>query len=151
MSTTKSSMQFQIRKALDICSAVALYLDAVNPIADITNWPHVVRHGWASFGDSYAAGIGAGEPYDDDTVKCRRGNNSYTGWLDDIFYFDNYRVRTVWKFLACSGAVASDLVADQGQIAKWDPTYSDIATLSILGNDLLFGLCIVGHSKDPIA
>lgn len=64
---------------------------------------------WATLGDSYAAGIGAGSKIDKD---CARYDRSYSYFMsiDDRLGTNQYRE---WQNLACSGATTEDIVANQ--------------------------------------
>jgi hypothetical protein len=110
----------------------------------------LVRRGWVAFGDSYAAGIGAGLPLDDVDV-CKRGTGSYIAILDRIIRF-SHEVQPYWQPLACSGETAQQFLDGTGngqQLDKWNPESSDMATCSFTGNDLGFSdivsHCIMGY------
>lgn len=105
-------------------------------------WP--ANHNFVGFGDSYAAGVGAGswvadywDPYD----TCLRGANAcpyqVANALDPV---------PAMYHLACSGAVVQDLAGtssqrDENQIQLVTPYLNNIgwATLSMGGNDAGFG------------
>lgn len=133
-------------------SVVGTYLDSSYYI-DVTATPPPVRNGWVAFGDSYAAGIGAGDAVDNpDDGKCLRGNGGYPWFLDTNFkLLANHGNH--FQPLACSGDVVNDMFKPGAQLEQWYPQDSDLATLSISGNDFKFGpiveTCIVGHTKDP--
>lgn len=133
-------------------SVVGTYLDSSYYI-DVTATPPPVRNGWVAFGDSYAAGIGAGDAVDNpDDGKYLRGNGGYPWFLDTNFkLLANHGNH--FQPLACSGDVVNDMFKPGAQLEQWYPQDSDLATLSISGNDLKFGpivkTCIVGHTKDP--
>ncbi|PMB67896.1 putative glucan endo-1,3-beta-glucosidase [Beauveria bassiana] len=131
-------------------TAIASYLDSNDKI-NVTNKPYPIREGWVSFGDSYAAGIGAGNPWDD-TKGCYRGTGSYPAILD-------YLVRAVhqgspqWQNFACSGETADQFRKGEGasQLRDWIPVTSDIATVSFTGNDFGFANivshCLMGYPR----
>lgn len=131
-------------------TAIASYPDSNDKI-NVTNQPYPIREGWVSFGDSYAAGIGAGTPWDD-TAECYRGTGSYPAILD-------YLVRAVhqgkpqWQNFACSGETADQFHKGEGasQLRDWIPQTSDIATVSFTGNDFGFGdivsHCLMGYPR----
>lgn len=133
-------------------SVVGTYLDS-SYFIDETATPPPVRNGWVAFGDSYAAGIGAGDAVDNpDHKKCLRGDGGYPWFLDANFkllanHGNNFQP------LACSGDVVNDMFKPDAQLELWYPQDSDLATLSISGNDFKFGpiveTCIVGYTKDP--
>lgn len=134
-------------------ATIATYLESSDAV-DLTTAPFPVREGWVAFGDSYAAGIGAGKPLDN-TKACARGTGGYPSILDDIIKF-SHNVETNFQPLACSGETAQDFIAGNGakQIDNWAPSSSDIGTCSFTGNDLGFGdivaHCIMGYkSRDP--
>ncbi|KAF2733233.1 SGNH hydrolase [Polyplosphaeria fusca] len=84
---------------------------------------------WATLGDSYAAGIGAGSRSDKD---CARYDRSYPQLIsmDDRLGTNQYRV---WQNQACSGATTENVVTDQvPNIAS----IQDVVTLSAGGNDV---------------
>ncbi|KAL8776615.1 MAG: hypothetical protein Q9194_003046 [Teloschistes cf. exilis] len=87
---------------------------------------------WSAIGDSYAAGIGAGEgPGTSDDRSCSRYGDAYPHLLDDLM--DNKKAE--FKFLACTGAISVE-IKDQ---AKTLTTASqDLLTISAGGNDVAF-------------
>ncbi|RYP14778.1 hypothetical protein DL765_006134 [Monosporascus sp. GIB2] len=90
------------------------------------------RYPWASLGDSFAAGPGAGPPFDELPGDCFRNNGSYPVQLHEDFPFGS----NVWQFLACTGDVVDNMVND------WIPSLNEdqqVLTVSIGGNDLGFG------------
>lgn len=104
-----------------------------------------IKEGWVAFGDSYAAGIGAGKPLDK-VDDCKRGTGAYISILNDIIRFSQ-DIQPVWQPLACSGETAQQFLdgTEKGkQLANWYPESSDLATCSFTGNDLGFG-DIVSH------
>jgi lysophospholipase L1-like esterase len=92
-----------------------------------------IQKGYVAFGDSYAAGIGTGTTQGG---GCRKGQNSYPKQLaseaGDQIDFQN---------LPCSGAKVGEVLqgGKNSQIDAWtNPQNSDIATISIGGNDIGF-------------
>ena len=61
---------------------------------------------FATIGDSYAAGIGAGLRTD---YKCSRYDHSYPALLASYEGLEN----ATFQFLACSGALSTDILANQ--------------------------------------
>ncbi|KAI5457676.1 SGNH hydrolase-type esterase domain-containing protein [Mariannaea sp. PMI_226] len=101
----------------------------------------------AHFGDSFSAGIGAGnflkDKTDDGPVgpghdlgrnnQCARMTGSYPNILAGGFNRDG--LLTDWQFMSCSGDVMDNI---DGQVAKMLGTRAHVATLSISGNDFNF-------------
>ncbi|KAK6537192.1 hypothetical protein TWF694_011389 [Orbilia ellipsospora] len=131
-------------------SIIGSYLDFIEPIDPLTVQNHVNPvGGWTAFGDSYAAGIGTGKPYDTDQTKCRRGTGAYGYQMQKIITSYNAGLPNpggpaTFDLLACSGATMNDLLKlsdPLNQIVLWDPSRAqyDFVTLSISGNDVGFG------------
>lgn len=96
---------------------------------------------YAAFGDSFSAGIGAGNFFtgssdESNNNKCARMTQSYPAQLVDFF---RGKVSN-FDFLSCSGDVLDDV---DGQVAKMLGNKVDVATLSISGNDFNFGNVVV--------
>lgn len=90
---------------------------------------------WAALGDSYAAGPGAGDHYDEnDPDNCYRTMGSYPGELHERFAFED--PRNTLQFLACSGAKTHHMIEKQVPLMAGD---LQMVTLSIGGNDIGFG------------
>ena len=99
---------------------------------------------WGSFGDSFAAGIGAG-----DRLKgwgdwyCSRYSDSYPSVLSR-----SAGLGSDFKYFACSGAVTTDV---KKQVSGTNGL--QMATLSIGGNDAnlkdILHACIYQWNKDP--
>jgi hypothetical protein len=109
-----------------------------------------IREGWVAFGDSYAAGIGAGMRLDTSDT-CNRGTGSYVAILNQILRFSSESTLN-WQPLACCGETAQQFLdgEEKGkQLKTWIPESSDLATCSFTGNDLGFGdivsHCIMGY------
>lgn len=95
-----------------------------------------IKTGYVSFGDSYAAGIGAGPT---GSGGCRIGTNSYPSQLHT--WIDSLQPGIDYQNLPRSGAVITEVLqgGDKSQIDKWNsPSKADRATLSIGGNDIGF-------------
>ncbi|KAG4034693.1 hypothetical protein MFRU_002g00480 [Monilinia fructicola] len=102
-------------------------------------WPST----YAALGDSYASGHGAGHYFlpntpSGDNKKCFRFDGSYPVQLahrldtfGDIWHQDDQ-----FKFVACSGNVLKDV---PNQISKLNGQRFELVTLSISGNDFMFG------------
>ncbi|KAL6702737.1 hypothetical protein ACN47E_000971 [Coniothyrium glycines] len=133
-------------------ATIATYGEFGRDDLDTTVEGYPIKEGWVAFGDSYAAGVGAGTPLD--TVDtCKRGTGAYISILDQIVRF-SHNVQPNWQPLACSGETAQQFLdgTEKGkQIANWLPESSDLATSSFTGNDLGFGdivsHCIMGYKS----
>ncbi|ATY64012.1 LysM domain protein [Cordyceps militaris] len=131
-------------------TAVASYLDSSDKI-NITSGAYPIKKGWVSFGDSYAAGIGAGFPLDTES-KCSRGRGGHPAILNQIIR-QSHQVSPSWQVYACSGETAAQFHAKEGvnQLGRWVPDTSDVATVSFTGNDFGFGdivsHCIMGYPR----
>ncbi|KAM3446251.1 hypothetical protein MY3296_009850 [Beauveria thailandica] len=131
-------------------TAIASYLDSSAKI-NITGHDYPIKKGWVAFGDSYAAGIGAGTPLDADP-NCYRGRGSYTAILDNIIQ-TSHHASIVWQSRSCSGETAEQFIKGEGakQLEQWQPSFSDIATVSFTGNDFGFGdivsHCLMGYPR----
>lgn len=98
---------------------------------DATATPEL--RGLYSFGDSYAAGIGAGTEIG--PTKCRRGSRSYSGQLYTWLKYHSSPYMN-YNTVACSGDTVDGV---QKQINDWnDPASYDALTLSVGGNDVQF-------------
>ncbi|GAA2513549.1 SGNH/GDSL hydrolase family protein [Pilimelia columellifera] len=97
---------------------------------------------YVSLGDSYSAGVGAGD-YDAASGSCRRSRHAYPRqWVAA-------HAGAVATYLACSGADTATLLRDQ---APGVPVNATLVTVSIGGNDVGFGQVIAacvasGESK----
>lgn len=111
--------------------AYAWPMNSTNVIPPQRSFANAIEKGYVAFGDSFAAGLGTGTTTTD---SCRRGEFSYPKQLaktapEDIDF----------QNIACSGAKISDVLKASGQIDSWtNPSVSDIATISIGGNDIGF-------------
>lgn len=95
------------------------------PITDLT----FVRK-WAAIGDSYTAGIGAGDVWSDkkEDTKCSRYDKSYVALLKHVL---GPQV-TNFTYTACSGARTSDIYTQAQDLDK----LHDLIVLTGGGNDL---------------
>ena len=114
-------------------------LQAVNGAPQLRGPPQAGSYPWVALGDSYAAGPGAGQAYDQaDPNECYRNQNAYPAQLHARFAAG--QPANDLQYLACSGAVAAGqptdkLVADQIKLMRPD---AQLVTLSIGGNDVGF-------------
>jgi lysophospholipase L1-like esterase len=96
---------------------------------------------YAAFGDSFSAGIGAGNFFtgssDDSDNVCARMTESYPAQLANTFFRGKV---SHFDFYSCSGDVLDNI---DGQVAKLLGNKVDVATLSISGNDFNFGNVVV--------
>jgi len=82
---------------------------------------------YVALGDSYASGLGAGSY--GDSGSCKRSANAYAQlWA-------NANAPSAFEFVACSGAVTSDVLASQVGALTAD---TSLVTISIGGNDAGF-------------
>ncbi|KAH6621723.1 SGNH hydrolase-type esterase domain-containing protein, partial [Boeremia exigua] len=91
---------------------------------------------YAALGDSFAAGIGAGERRGsafDQEWQCSRYSDAYPLKIQDVVEADNF------KFLACTGAVIDNIVQDQVPQLNQNAGLWDLITVSAGGNDVGFG------------
>ena len=99
--------------------------DVENPID-----PKWVQN-FAAIGDSYAAGIGAGNVLNGDGYgKCSRYDESYPRMMQYMGYGGDPK----FTFLACSGDKSGDVM---GQVKKLEDNSQDLVTVSAGGNDAL--------------
>ncbi|KAF2870443.1 SGNH hydrolase-type esterase domain-containing protein [Massariosphaeria phaeospora] len=84
---------------------------------------------WTAIGDSYSAGIGAGQRLDAD---CARYDQSYPMFIQNEPDMGDAANRQ-FTYLSCSGAVSKDMLANQ--IPKV-PDGQDVITISAGGNDV---------------
>ena len=106
-----------------------------------------IANGWTAFGDSFAAGIGAGGNWGTGGGWCRRRVGAYPNRLHlstrNIFAAAN-APPAAWNSIACSGHKVENVVhrADgTGQVDRFLETPAnlrDAATISIGGNDAFF-------------
>lgn len=104
-------------------AAVITPATAVSASAD----PVVAAGKYVALGDSYASGTGAGSY--GDSGSCKRSANAYSQlWA-------NANAPSEFAFVACSGAVTSDVLANQVGAITADTA---LVTISIGGNDAGF-------------
>lgn len=93
---------------------------------------------WIALGDSFAAGPGAGDPYDDNST-CMRSTHAYPIKLQE---HNNMKgpdgsggPKPEFEFAACTGAQTYDLLATQLEGNKLENLDAEttMATLSITG------------------
>ncbi|KAK4443885.1 SGNH hydrolase-type esterase domain-containing protein [Podospora aff. communis PSN243] len=105
-------------------------LESRQPSVNARNFEWVTK--WAAVGDSYTAGIGAGNT-DYHGIKqtwneagCSRYDQAYPRQIGDYFGLPKL------NFQACSGAVSSEIYAQINAL----PTGNDLVLLTVGGNDL---------------
>jgi lysophospholipase L1-like esterase len=86
---------------------------------------------WAALGDSFAAGPGAGEAYDQVQDQCFRNKGAYPPQLSGDFPFPENDL----QFLACTADTVDDMIDSRLQSMNDD---QQVVTLSIGGNDIKF-------------
>ncbi|KAF1812927.1 SGNH hydrolase [Eremomyces bilateralis CBS 781.70] len=104
-----------------------------NPVAPSSNpFDNSWIANWAVIGDSYAAGLGAGQRLD---YGCSRYSGGYPSLIaaDDRFGVNPNRTS---QFLACSGKTTSDILDKQVPYAHDN---LDLLLISAGGNDVLLG------------
>ncbi|TKA83605.1 hypothetical protein B0A55_00387 [Friedmanniomyces simplex] len=93
---------------------------------------------YAAFGDSFSAGIGAGEFFtgsaDNQDNACARMKDSYPNQIVEARSLKGNAPH--FDFLACSGDVLDDI---DGQVSKLLGNLVDVASVSISGNESNFG------------
>jgi len=94
--------------------------------------------GWTAFGDSFAAGIGAGTVHDDDSGNCRRRDGAYPAQIHTSGVLDRAGSSPTFQFLACSGAKIADVQHQVTAFQGGGSQFKDFATLSVGGNDVGF-------------
>ncbi|KAH0557073.1 hypothetical protein GP486_005137 [Trichoglossum hirsutum] len=94
---------------------------------------------YSALGDSFAAGIAAGTPYDEDerndNLTCGRYNGAYGVKLRD----NRAVMSTQFQFLACSGSTIRDV--RRGQLGDVH-TDDDLVTVTIGGNNVDWHLVV---------
>jgi hypothetical protein len=97
----------------------------------------VIEGGWTAFGDSYAAGIGAGNKHSSDAAKCRRRVNAYPNQIQTDGSLAEW-TNVEFDFLACSSALIPNVSAQIATFRDGPQTHRGFATISIGGNDAGF-------------
>ncbi|KAF2116952.1 SGNH hydrolase-type esterase domain-containing protein [Lophiotrema nucula] len=120
--------------------------DTIRPFI---NKPYPNVEQWKAVGDSFSAGPGAGQDWDqEDKCDCMRHHGAYAPqlWQDEHFFFpdpdrpNEPPQRTTFDFLSCTGAVAPDMFNPthcNKQVSRVGE-FDDIVALSIGGNDFEF-------------
>ncbi|KAJ4293023.1 hypothetical protein N0V88_005687 [Collariella sp. IMI 366227] len=97
----------------------------------------VIDGGWTAFGDSYAAGIGAGGKHPSDTGQCRRRVNAYPNQIQADGTLAAHQ-NVDFNFLACSSAKIPNVQTQIETFRDGDEKLRGFATISIGGNDAGF-------------
>ena len=108
------------------CTAIPFHNQSLSPGS---GWPN----SYIALGDSYASGVGAGHyihPYNNEIKRCKRFDGSYPSQVNDLLGVQQF------DFVACTGDVLDNL---NDQHNKLGNKRADLVTLSIVGNDFLFG------------
>lgn len=91
---------------------------------------------WTAIGDSYAAGIGAGDILKGNgDSSCSRYDNAYPIMLNQYFNSDTDIGDREFQFIACSGAETPEIIQ---QVASLADSSQDLVTVSAGGNDVGF-------------
>ncbi|ORY07658.1 hypothetical protein BCR34DRAFT_631030 [Clohesyomyces aquaticus] len=120
--------------------------------------PHEYFQAWIALGDSFAAGPGAGDPYDANGKwgGCMRGNKAYPNQLQLLDEMKGPRGRggekPKFNFAACTGDQTQqllDFTKPDNQLRQIKRGETTFATLSIGGNDVRFSeilnSCVFGR------
>lgn len=94
--------------------------------------PHDPPLNWYALGDSYTAGPGTGEDYDEDKA-CARNVGSYAVQLENEFPFN---VTDNFEFIACSGYTTADSLVQARDVIKQE--WADFMVMTLGGNDIGF-------------
>ncbi|KAL8858819.1 MAG: hypothetical protein Q9178_004736 [Gyalolechia marmorata] len=94
--------------------------------------PHDPPINWYALGDSYTAGPGTGEDYDEDKA-CARNVGSYAVQLKNEFPFN---VTNDLDFIACSGYITADSLIQVRDVIE--PERADFVVMTLGGNDIGF-------------
>lgn len=115
-----------------LLSVLLAYLFSVSSATQLSDSVQTTKFPWinkfASIGDSYAAGLGAGERID---YSCSRYALSHPNLLQSSHLGDNPNRKH--QFLACSGAAIGDVL--QNQVPALEHNL-DLLTISAGGNDI---------------
>jgi lysophospholipase L1-like esterase len=99
---------------------------------------------YVALGDSYSSGVGAGS-YLSDSGSCKRSQNAYAE-----LWASSHSVNSL-TFVACSGAVTSDVINSQVNSLSSSTT---LVTITIGGNDAGFAdvmeTCNLGSDQDCV-
>jgi lysophospholipase L1-like esterase len=107
-------------------TAISTWLYALLQYGPTARFPWVER--FASVGDSYSAGLGAGDRLD---WRCSRYAESYPNILHSSLL--GAHPRRTHQFLACSGATSTEILDNQVGALSSD---IDLLTISAGGNDI---------------
>ncbi len=112
---------------------------------------HSYIKSWASLGDSFAAGIGAGTRLTGwGDWYCSRYDSSYPSVINASPSLGDTTGRT-FQYYACSGAITTDVT--NSQIPSLQNPLPQMVTLTIGGNDAnlkdILHACIYQWNKDP--
>ncbi|KAI4189588.1 MAG: hypothetical protein LQ346_005088 [Caloplaca aetnensis] len=89
-------------------------------------------HTWTAIGDSFAAGIGAGQyPKTHEDTSCSRYGDAYPVMLNDLMEIP----QASFNFIACTGAISAEIKDQAKQLALGS---QDLLTISAGGNDVGF-------------
>ncbi|KOC17456.1 esterase family protein [Aspergillus flavus AF70] len=105
------------------------------PMKDPTDMTWIQK--WGAIGDSFTAGIGAGQLWDKDK-KCARYDRSYVTILDRAIGLSPL----TFQYLACSGAKSKEILEQAKKLGGG----MDLVVLTAGGNDL----CLIDVLKDCI-
>ena len=94
--------------------------------------PHDPPVNWYALGDSYTAGPGTGEDYDEDKA-CARNVGSYAVQLENEFPFN---VTENLDFIACSGYTSADSLIQVRDVVEQG--WADFMVMTLGGNDIGF-------------
>ena len=107
--------------------------------------PAPVAPEYVALGDSYAAGVGAGD-YDAGSGQCRRSHNAYPELWQSVHGYASFR------FAACSGATTQNVLDSQ---ASELTAGTGLVTLTVGGNDIGFAdvmtTCTLGSDRSCVA
>ena len=98
--------------------------------------PHGGDIVWVGAGDSYTAGPGAGDAFDElpDPNDCYRTTGSYVVQLNQNFPFNTHNS---YQFIACTGDKTPNFLDTQVDLIETDPA-PDFLIMSLGGNDVGF-------------
>ncbi|KAI4238686.1 MAG: hypothetical protein LQ349_000929 [Xanthoria aureola] len=115
----------------DLLKHVHAYTSPFSPVEDVST-PHGPPINWYALGDSYTAGPGTGENYDEDK-GCARNVGSYAVQLKRGFPFN---VTDSFDFIACSGYTSADSLIQARDVIE--PERADFMVITLGGNDIGF-------------
>jgi lysophospholipase L1-like esterase len=115
----RKSRRYLVAAGIAVAAAVGVAVPAIAAEAAAGKY--------VALGDSYASGTGAGDY--GDSGSCKRSANAYAQlWAND-------HAPSEFAFVACSGAVTADVLANQVSAITPD---TELVTISIGGNDAGF-------------